>query len=78
MENITYIKTTFKNTLLNLTYVASSSLRDHLIIDTKNINKQTNYMYINKQKLNNNCACLSHMFPIGAETVVNQLNTKYD
>ena len=49
IENITNIRTTF----LPITYLDYSSFRDQLSIDTKNINKQTNKIYVENQQTNN-------------------------
>ena len=53
INTLTFIKTTFKNIFLNKRHVNSSSFRDQLSINSKNINQQTNNSYVNKQ---NSCA----------------------
>ena len=45
----TFIKTTFKNIFLDKNHINCSSFRDHLSINSKDMNKHTINSYINKQ-----------------------------
>ena len=44
----TYIKTTCNDVILPIRHIDCSSFRDQLSINTKNINKQINEIYVNK------------------------------
>ena len=53
MDSVMYTKMTFKKIISNKN-VNCSSRKDQLSINTKNINKETNKMYVNKQTSTDN------------------------